>query len=227
MQSAIATSTAILKVTRLSHTLLERGRKRNMSSTAVRLTGEQFAALAVEEFDVLHGLARRLTGNVGDADDLVQETYLRAFRFQDRFQLEHFGIRPWLVRILRNAHFSALEAAQCRPAPASSDRDGPSQPLHSEAGLSATVDRTWAEEMDQRLVRAVNDLPEEYRDALLLWAIDGMAYAEVATVMSVPVGTAFSRVHRARKRLAERLCELAAEYGIPRQPRPGGGVAVQ
>lgn len=161
---------------------------------------------------MLYRIARRLTRNPDRAQDLVQETYVRALRAKEGFQLESFGMRPWLVRILQNLHFSkgaresrelaSLEDAQLELAATSN------APPWSGDGFDG---------MDQRLVHALEELPDDYKTVLLLWSLDELSYKEIAEACDIPIGTVMSRLHRARSRLAERLKDYRTEDVSPRE----------
>jgi len=161
---------------------------------------DEFERLALEQLDMLYRIARRLTRSPEKAEDLVQETYLRALRGRASFQLESFGIRPWLIRILQNLHFSkgakesrepaALEDAQLEMASAIET------PPWSGDGFDG---------MDERLVHALEELPDDYKTVMMLWAVDELSYKEIAQACDVPIGTVMSRLHRARQRLSQRL----------------------
>jgi RNA polymerase sigma-70 factor (ECF subfamily) len=172
-----------------------------------------------------------LTRDPNSAEDLVQETFVRAFRAADKFQLQSFGIRPWLIRIMHNLHFTRAERDKRKPtsiddemldAAATTDpaSDGGGA-LSSGAvqGLEALRSGLF-EQLDERLADAVGELQPEYQTALLLWAVDGFSYKEIADACDVPIGTVMSRLHRARQKLAERLGEYAREQRVIRE-EPG------
>jgi RNA polymerase sigma-70 factor (ECF subfamily) len=166
------------------------------------LTQPDFAALAVEHFDALYGLARRLSRDPARADDLVQETFLRALRARESFHLESFGIRPWLMRILHNLHVTRSIRESRQPMAVEEEileRVPGDNSSGSQCGLLA------ADDMDEELVWAINALPDSYRPVLWLWAVEGKSYAEIAGLLSIPVGTVMSRLHRARKRIIDQL----------------------
>lgn len=174
----------------------------------------QFEELALQQLDMLYRIARRLTGDRGQAEDLVQETYLRALRAQERFNLEGYGIRPWLLRIMHNLHMSRLQ------------RDGRQPVAVEEEHLEATgadrpeelpIELESFEAMDERLVKALDQLPGEYQAVLLMWAVEGLTYKEIAEALGVPVGTVMSRLYRARQRLMGQLRDLAVEQRIVRE----------
>jgi len=169
---------------------------------AMTLAETDFAALAVEQFDALYGLARRLSGDASRAEDLVQETYLRALRARESFRLEEYGIRPWLMRILHNLHVTGATRESRQPMAIEEEalqRVPDRAPQRQETRTLAT------DEMDQELVWAIDTLPESYRAVLLLWAVEEKSYAEIAEALSLPVGTVMSRLHRARKRICDQL----------------------
>lgn len=186
-----------------------------VSGAALKLSAQEFEKAAIEQMDLLYRVARRLTRNTDQAADLVQETYLRAFRARENFDLQEHGIRPWLVRIMHNLHFSRSDREKRQPVAMDS------APLEA-ARREGTADPFayqlpgW-EGMDERLVRAMNELPEEYQVVLLLWAVEDFAYKEIAEALDVPIGTVMSRLHRARQKLAQSLHDFAVEEGVIRE----------
>jgi RNA polymerase sigma-70 factor (ECF subfamily) len=181
----------------------------------LKLSAKQFENAALEQMDLLYRVARRLTRDGDQAADLVQETYLRAFKAQGSFDLQQHGIRPWLVRIMHNLHFSRSDREKRQPvametAPLESGRrEGTADPFaYQPAGWDG---------MDERLVRALTQLPEEYQTVLLLWAVDELAYKEIAEALEIPIGTVMSRLHRARQKLAQTLHDFAVEEGVIRE----------
>jgi len=181
----------------------------------VKLTREQFEVLALEQLDTLYRIARRLVRDQATAEDLVQETYVRALRAWETFQLESYGMRPWLVRILHNCHLSRSQRESRQP---TAMEDGQ---LES-AGQSAVstpipIDLGNFEGLDQQLKRAVEKLAPEYQVVLLLWAVDELSYKEIAQAVEIPIGTVMSRLHRARQQLSEQLRDYAVREGIIRE----------
>jgi len=173
----------------------------------------EFERLALEQLDTLYRVARRLVRDQNQAEDLVQETYLRALRSRNSFELQEFGIRPWMLRILHNLYLSRGEHESRQPHAMDEEQleaaeDQSSGPL---------PDSSILENMDERLVRAIELLSEDYRSVLTLWAVEELSYKEIAHTLDIPVGTVMSRLHRARRRLSQQLRELAAEEGIIRE----------
>jgi RNA polymerase sigma-70 factor (ECF subfamily) len=177
-------------------------------------TPQQFEQLALEQLDLLYRIARRLTRDTSRAEDLVQETYARALRARDSFDLHAHGIKPWLLRIMHNVHISRSEREGRQPTAVEDEH------LESASGagnIPAPYDITSFQGMDQQLVRAIDSLPAEYQVVLMLWAIDELSYKEIAEAVGIPIGTVMSRLHRARQRLSEQLREYALREGIIRE----------
>jgi RNA polymerase sigma-70 factor (ECF subfamily) len=179
----------------------------------MKLTREEFDKLALEHLDMLYRVARRLCGDPTQAEDLVQETYLRAYRARSEFNLEQYGIRPWLVRIMHNLHVSRSMREKRQPVSVDDSRLDIAQTGDGAAPLNPSS----FEGMDQRLVRAIEALPQEYQTVLILWAVDQFSYKEIAHSLDVPIGTVMSRLHRARTKLSETLADYARKEGIIRE----------
>lgn len=179
------------------------------------LSATEFERLAIEQIDAVARVARSLTRSDADSDDLTQETYLKAVKARDRFELRPGGMRPWLLRILHNSWFNRLDRKSREPALL--EPEALTQvPQSNDTASTGVHDIRW-QDADQRLVRAIEQLPETLRTPILLWAIEDLTYSQIAEVMNVPVGTVMSRLHRARKALAERLDDLAREKGLVRE----------
>ncbi len=159
-------------------------------------------------------LALRLSGgDRHEAEDLVQETFLRAHRAFERFELREYGAKPWLLKILHHVFYTRRRRAAREPASMPEingvDRGnaGPELPV----SLLAAGQVDW-DSFDQELKSAIDQLPHEFRATLLLWALGDLAYREIADITGCPIGTVMSRLHRARRM----LCDLLAEYGRER-----------
>lgn len=163
----------------------------------------EFETLMLGEVDALYRMARRLTRRPDQADDLVQETVARALRNRDAFQMQGFGIKPWLLRIMYNLHLNRAGREKRQPVATESE----ALEAHGSAGdaddLPLPPDSFDA--MDENLVHALDALPTESRAILLLWAVEGLAYKEIAAALEIPMGTVMSRLHRARHKVAEQL----------------------
>lgn len=172
---------------------------------------EEFERLALEQLDTVYRVARRLARDPARAEDLVQETYLRALKARDSFNLQEYGIRPWLLRILYNLHLSRAEREGRQPVGIEEEHlaQTPAKP----EGAPPVYPGNF-EGMDEELARAIEGLPEEYATVLLLWAVEDLSYKEIAQALGIPIGTVMSRLHRARQKLAEELREYALAQRI-------------
>ena len=156
----------------------------------------EFERLALEHIDALYNFAGYLTRNPPEADDLVQETYLRAFRFADRFT-PGTHLRAWLFQILRNTFLTFYRVRERESAIADDGVPDWDVPMFHDA----PEDSSSVMEAHTDLERALRRLPEEFRTVLLLAEVEGMPLEEVARVMECPVGTVKSRIFRAKERL--------------------------
>lgn len=173
-----------------------------------------FEKLSLPHLDAVYRLALQLVRNPEDAADLVQETYLKALRAAGRFEERGGGIRPWLFKILHNVFYSRVGRKGTGPITADDlDRVGDGAPGPGEAGPGRDLSSLDWEHVDGRLKAAVDRLRPEYRTALLLWAVEGLKYREIAEIQEIPIGTVMSRLHRARSILADQLADLAEETG--------------
>src|SRR5262245_51421273 len=143
----------------------------------MKLSSDQFEKLALEHMDMLYRIARRLTRDPNTAEDLVQETYLRAFKSRDSFELQEFGIRPWLVRIMHNLHLSRVGRERRQPQAIAEEILATAPDESAPTGAAGAFN--W-EGMDQRLAHAVAELPPEYQSVLMLWAVDELSYKEIS-----------------------------------------------
>jgi RNA polymerase sigma-70 factor (ECF subfamily) len=159
----------------------------------------RFEALVLPHLDAAHRLARWLSRSPGDADDIVQEAFMRAFRAFDK--LRGPDARAWLLAIVRNCHLSAL-AERRRRAYEPLTEEHEAQPAAATGGLPADPESASIEQDQRRtLARLIGALPEEQREVLLLREMEDMSYREIATVVQVPIGTVMSRLARARAAL--------------------------
>lgn len=175
---------------------------------------QEFEQLALEHLDAVYRMALQLARNPDLASDLTQETYLRALRSARTFEQKGAGMRAWLFTILHNTFYTHIKRESRAPVGVdhfseTDDRETiPSEPPPT--WDLRTLD--W-DHVDQRLKRAIDDLTPEHREVLLLWGVEGLRYRQIADVLGVPIGTVMSRLHRARKTLAESLEELPADLG--------------
>lgn len=171
--------------------------------------------------DALYGAALRMTGNRQDAEDLVQETYLKAVRGLDRHR-EIASIRGWLFRILTNTYIDRYRKARRSPSEVPFEDEGPfdrAAELDDSAGLDAEALLRDPREIEAFLVRfvsddmkaAVDELPEPFRLAVVLRDLLGFSYKEMSEQLSVPIGTVMSRLFRGRRMIQEHLREHTRE----------------
>ncbi len=166
------------------------------------------------EIDSVYRMAMYLARNPDDAQDLVQETFLRAFRFQSKFELRDAGIRPWLFKILHNAFYTKVDKRNRQPTLADDLQiENMTAELDEPAPCWDLSTLDW-EQVDERLKAAIDQLQPPYREVLLLWAVEGLKYREIADVLDVPLGTVMSRLYRARAILSSQLASYAREVGI-------------
>jgi RNA polymerase sigma-70 factor (ECF subfamily) len=190
-------------------------------ASPVDLTADErrrFQADALPLLDSLYGAALRMTRNPQDAEDLVQETMLRAYRAFDRFEAGT-NLKAWLFRILTNAYINTYRKRQREPQKVSADEveefDLYRELKNHDTQFEATPESIVLDSLvDSDIIDAIDDLPEQFRLAVILSDIEGFSYAEMAEIMDVPMGTVMSRLHRGRKALQKRLWELARDRGI-------------
>ena len=171
----------------------------------MKISEEEFLRLALAQMDAVDRMARSLTRNRTEADDLVQETFLRAFKARETFDLKAFGIGPWMLRILHNLYISRVRREQKQP------KAVEAYELEDAAGGSSDPIPSL-ELTDDRLEAALEQLTPDLRSILILWAVDELSYKEIAAVLEVPIGTVMSRLHRARRRLGQLLADHPAAH---------------
>ena len=172
----------------------------------------QFESQVLPHLDTLYRVARRLTGETADAEDLVQETLLKGWRGWNGFTAGS-NVRAWLLTILRNAFISRWRSRKHEGTAISLD-DADPHAIYEAVGSQDPSGEFLERIVDRKVVAAVEGLPAEYREALVLSDLEGLPYAEVAQVLGVPVGTVKSRLFRARRLLQHQLHAHAVELGI-------------
>jgi RNA polymerase sigma-70 factor (ECF subfamily) len=169
-----------------------------------------FEELAMPLFDSLYNFARWLAHNSNDAEDLVQETYLKALRSFASFQ-RGTNFRAWIFQILRNTFLSSCAKLDRRKTVAmDSQEEGTALPVETETPETILMSRSNF----QLVQRAIDELPVHYREALLLCEVEEMSYREIAEVLSIPLGTVMSRLARARKEVRESLRSRSGAPGL-------------
>jgi len=178
-----------------------------------------FADQAMEYMPSLYSAALRMTRNRADAEDLVQETYLRAYRGFGGFQ-EGTNLKAWLYRILTNTFINSYRAKKRRPEETDVEEIEDFYLYRRLGGLEeARAGRSAEDELmdlfpEAEVKDAVESLPENFRMAVLLADVEGFSYKEIADILEIPIGTVMSRLHRGRKALQKRLYDFATERGL-------------
>jgi RNA polymerase sigma-70 factor (ECF subfamily) len=179
----------------------------------------RFAEEAMQYAPSLYSTALRMTRNAADAEDLVQETYLKAYRGYAGFE-EGTNLRAWLFRILTNTYINTYRARQRRPEETDL-QDVEDLYLYRRLGAleAALASRSAEDELmdvftDDEVKQALESLPEAFRLAVILADVEGFTYKEIAEMLDIPIGTVMSRLHRGRKAMHKLLFEFAAERGL-------------
>ena len=187
---------------------------------------EDFEAGVIAQLDSLYRTALRLTRNQQEAEDLVQETMLKAFRFSKSYQ-PGTNLRAWLFRILNTSAINRYRKQATHPAPASLP-DGEEfylynriRDLSGQELTTAAEDEVLSKYLDEDVYKALNDLPINFRMPVILADIEGLSYKEIAEALQIPIGTVMSRISRARRQLQKSLWNYAKERGYVTVPAPG------
>lgn len=180
------------------------------------MQGDTFHTLILAELDAVYRLACHLSRSHQLAEDLVQETYLRALKSAATFKLGEQGVRPWLFKILHNViHTRGAETRRERSALEELQQQASGASQASQTPIDCSLPVNW-DGVDERIKQSIADLPLTYREVFLLSAVEELKYRDIADVMELPIGTVMSRLARARTMLVERLAALAAERGLSR-----------
>ncbi len=184
----------------------------------------EFDRLVLEHLDMLYAVALKLTRNTVDAQDLTQNTIVKALRFHDKFQKGSY-IKAWLLTILRNTFINdyrrrarrpnVVELTGAEPAPEASP--DPEVPL-------ATTGRRYEdviELLDDKVRAAIEELPDDFKMAVIMADIEDKSYKEIADAMGCPLGTVMSRLYRGRKLLRQKLGDYAATHGLGKKHSAG------
>jgi RNA polymerase sigma-70 factor, ECF subfamily len=179
----------------------------------------RFSELAMDYMPSLYTAALRMTRNPADAEDLVQETYLKAYRAFGSFS-EGTNLKAWLYRILTNTYINTYRAKKRRPEESDID-DLENFYLYRRLGglEGASAGRSAEDEVldhftETEVKEAIEALPEQFRMAVLLGDVEGFSYKEIAEILDVPIGTVMSRLHRGRRALQKRLYEFGRQRGL-------------
>jgi len=175
----------------------------------------EFEKEAVPHLDAVYNFALRMTGDEDDADDLVQETFLKAFRFFDKFE-KGTNCKAWLFRILKNSFINDYRKTTKEPNKVDYDDI---QNFYENIKADEVETQHYEEDafsnlLDDEISKAISELPEDFRTVVILSDIEGFTYEEIADFVDIPVGTVRSRLHRARKMLYVQLFDYAKDKGF-------------
>jgi RNA polymerase sigma-70 factor (ECF subfamily) len=202
-------------------TISESNEEESATANTRTAPSEDFEAGVLAQLDSLYRTALRMTSNRQEAEDLVQETMLKAFRFAHTYQ-PGTNLRAWLFRILNTSAINRYRKQAAHPTPTPLP-DGEEFYLYNQIrDLSGQELSTGAEEevlskyLDEDVFKALNDLPPNFRMAVILADIEGLSYKEIAEALQIPIGTVMSRISRARRQLQQSLWKYAQEKGYVR-----------
>lgn len=184
----------------------------------------RFERDALEFLDQLYGAALRMTRNPADAEDVVQDTYAKAFASFHQFK-PGTNLKAWLYRILTNTYINSYRKAQRAPKTSGGqdveDWQLASAAEHDSVGLRSAEMDALDRLPDTAVTEALEALSPEFREAILLADVEGFSYKEIAEIMDTPIGTVMSRLNRGRAQLRAKLSDYAAERGIGRASKEG------
>lgn len=184
-------------------------------SRTTRKKHNEFEQEALPHMDVLYNFALRTTGNEDDARDLLQETYLKAYRFWDKYE-QGTNIRAWLFRIMKNSYINRYRKETKEPNKVDYDEI---ENFYNSIRAESTdpndlQQKLFGNLLGDEVTKALESLPEDFRTVVILCDIEGLTYEEIAEFVECPIGTVRSRLHRGRKLLQATLYEYAKSQGM-------------
>ncbi|MFA6455565.1 MAG: sigma-70 family RNA polymerase sigma factor [Bacteroidota bacterium] len=176
---------------------------------------KEFEQQTLPHMEVLYNYALRMTGNKEDANDLLQETFLKAYRFWNKFE-QGTNLRAWLFRIMKNTYINVYRKEVKEPDKVDYDEiEGFYNLVRDRNGDDNDLqEKMFGQLLDDDVSAALESLPEEFRTVVILCDIEGLAYEEIAEFLQIPVGTVRSRLHRGRKLLYVKLYDYAKQRGF-------------
>ena len=182
----------------------------------IQVTGKhtEFVSEAMPHQDILFHYAIRMTGSSDDAHDLVQETYMKAFRFWDKYE-KGTNIRAWLFRIMKNTYINRYRKETKEPDSVDYNDIQNFYNLIKGDGADSNdlQEKIYDGMFEDNVARAIESLPEDFRTVVILSDIEGLSYDEIAEFLNCPIGTVRSRLHRGRKMLQVTLRDYAKDHG--------------
>lgn len=174
----------------------------------------EFEREAVPQMDILYNYALRMTANPDDASDLVQETFMKAYRFWDKYE-KGTNIRAWLFRIMKNTYINRYRKESKEPETLDYNeiQNFYNTIRYESADPNDLQEKIFGGLLDDDVATAVRSLPEDFQTVVILCDIEGLSYEEIAEFVDSPIGTVRSRLHRGRKMLREKLMSYARERG--------------
>jgi RNA polymerase sigma-70 factor (ECF subfamily) len=183
---------------------------------------EKFEELSLQYMDMLYSTALKMTRNIEEAEDLVQDTYMRAYRFFDKFE-QGTNFKAWIFRILTNTFINNYRKKTRTPRQVELDKvsfflEDEDESFQEPEELNAYEEETYGELFDDDINHALERLSEEFRQIIILADVEGLSYKEIAEKADIPIGTVMSRLFRGRRMLQRSLFHYARKQGYVSDP---------